>query len=146
MGTSTSSLPVCRFQHTRIRPEPLLDNKDNGTPTPRKAPLSDCGTLYFGLHVTLVIDSTAIKRLAETVCVAPNQQVIDLRVQRKVRSTLLPPYQSHVWCPRPCHTLRPKPKFAGTSPMLCVYVILASGKDDVPTFLITSLSYTSLAI
>jgi hypothetical protein len=31
--------------------------------------------------------------------------------------------------------------------MLCVYVILASDKDDVPTFLITtSLSYTSLAV
>ena len=86
MDTSTSSLPVCRFQHTRIRPEPLLDNKDNGTPTPRKAPLSDCGTLHFGLHVTLVIDSSVVQRLAETVCVAPNQQVIDLRVQRKVRS------------------------------------------------------------
>ena len=51
-----------------------------------------------------------------------------------------------LWCPRLCHTLRPKPKFAGTSPMLCVYVILASDKDDVPTFLITSLSYTSLAV
>ena len=30
--------------------------------------------------------------------------------------------------------------------MLCVYVILASGKDDVPTFFITRLSYTSLAV
>lgn len=30
--------------------------------------------------------------------------------------------------------------------MLCVHVILASDKDDVPTFFITSFSYTSLAV
>ena len=62
-------LPIPAYPHKTQNL--LLDNEDNGASTPWKAPLSDCGTLHFGLHVTLVIDSSVVQRLAETVCVAP---------------------------------------------------------------------------